>query len=90
VPRPEREHLEPVLARLEGAGDAGRDPNRVTLLQLENLIVELEAAGPGDNEVGLLGLRVPVAEALSLTGLEAVVAEPGLLGVDVSVGEAGL
>ena len=46
VVRAEREHLHPVGAGLERAHHAGRDAHRVELRELDDLVVELDAAGP--------------------------------------------
>lgn len=60
----DREHLEPAGAGLEGAGNAGGDPDRVERLDLEHLVVELDPAAAAENDEDLLGLLVPVPERL--------------------------
>ena len=51
--------------------------------EVEDLVVELDAARAADDDVDLLGLVVAVGEALALVGLDAHQREAGLLGVEV-------
>ena len=80
----------PLGAGLEGAGDLGRDPDRVERLDLDDLVVELHPAGAAEDDVDLLGLLVLVAERAALARLQPVMADAGLLGVEVVLGEARL
>ena len=68
----EREHLEVgVGAGLERAHHLGRDADRIARPELDDLVVELDAAGAGEHDVDLLGVLVLVPEGLALAGLEA-------------------
>lgn len=61
----EGEHLEPVRSGLEGANHLGRDPDRVELGDLDDLVVELDPPGSGEHHVDLLGQLVTMGEGLA-------------------------
>src|SRR4051794_18944902 len=82
------EELESVGARLELARDPGRDAKGVEGLEVDDVVVELDPARAGEHDVHLLGVLVPVPEALPHARLDAVVADAGLLGLEVGGGKA--
>ena len=86
----EGDHLEAVVPRLEGAGHRRRDPDCVERLHLDHLVVEFHPAAAPDDDVDLLRLVVVVTERLAFVRLQAVIAEAGVLGLDVLPGETGL
>src|SRR5205823_9545762 len=90
VPRTEGQDLHALRSGLERAHDARRDPERVQRSELEDLVVELDPSRSIDDDVDLLGVLVPVPERLTLAGLEPLVADPGVLGVEVGPREACL
>src|SRR6185312_15969530 len=77
------DEVEPLRACLELPRDAGRDPDRIERLHVDDVVVELHPAGAGDHDVDLLGRVVPVREALPLAGGDPVVADAGLGRVEV-------
>src|SRR3954447_13449988 len=88
--RPGGEQLHAVGARLELAHRGRRDAHDVPRAQLDDLLVDLHAAGPGEDDVHLLGLPVAVAEPGSLAGVHAVVADADPVRADVLAHVAGL
>ena len=56
----------------------------------DDIVAELRPPRPGENHVDLLGARVAVGEALAPPGLDPMVADPGLLRLEIAVGEASL
>src|SRR5581483_6648778 len=66
------------------------DPDHVPLLQLDDVVVDLHASAAGDDDVRLLLLLVPVAEALPEVRRELLVAEPELAELERLASEAGL
>ena len=58
----ERDHVHPVRAGLDAASDLGVDPDGVPLADLDDVVLELEAAAAGDDHVDLLLRLVAVAE----------------------------
>src|SRR5665809_59855 len=87
---PEGQQLESVRPALERARHAGGDPDRVERLDLDDVVVELHTTGAREHDVDLLRPLVAVRERLALAGLDAVVAQPGALGVEVVGREPGL
>src|SRR5580698_2845627 len=79
--RAEREQVEARGSGLESTGDLGSDSDRVERLKLYDLVVQLYAPGTGHDNVHLLGALMLVRERLALPGLDAVVAEAGVLRV---------
>ena len=70
--------------------DLGRDADGVHRLDVEDLVVELQAPAAREHDVDLLGLVVAVREGLLLAGPQDDVREAGALGREVLAGEAGL
>jgi len=66
------------------------DAERIERLDLDDLVVELDAAGTREHDVDLLGILMFVREWLALAGTEAVVAQTGVLGREVFIGEPSL
>src|SRR5215212_3903106 len=90
VMRAEGEQLEPVIARLEGAGDAGRDADRVERRDVDDVVVELHPPSAGEDHVDLLRLVVAVGEALPGAGLDAMEGQSRALGLEVAPREPSL
>src|SRR5438105_15817841 len=88
--RAEREQLDSVRATLERADHPRRDADRIERADLDDLVVELDPAGAFQHDVDLLGLVVPVREPLPLAGLDAVVADAGVLGLELARAQARL
>ena len=65
----ERENLEPLVARLPLAHDLRRAEDEFTGGDLDDVVVELEAAGAGGDRVDLLDVVMVVAEAQPPAGL---------------------
>src|SRR4051812_37194876 len=78
-----RQQLHAVRAGLELAHRRRRDADDVASAQLEDLVVDLHAAGAGEDDVHLLGLPVTVTESGPLAGVHPVVADADALGADV-------
>src|SRR4051794_6822690 len=85
--RPEGDHLDALVARLEGPGHLRGDADRVEPLDLDDLVVEFEQPAAANDDVDLLRLLVDVTEGLPFPRLQAVEAEAGVLGLDVVLGE---
>ena len=66
---PDREHLDALVAGLEGTDDLGRDADRVEGLDLDDLVVELDPPGTANDDVDLLRLFVPMAKGGALAWL---------------------
>jgi hypothetical protein len=86
----EGEQLEAFGAGLEHPRHLRCDPDRIEPIDLEDLVVELDPAGAGDDDVDLFCVLMPVRESLTSPGLDAVVADTRVLGFQVLVGEASL
>jgi hypothetical protein len=86
----EHEKLKTIWARLKGADDRGRNPDRVKPPDIGDLVIQLDTAGAGENHVHLLGAGVPMSERRTPPGPEAKVRHPRLLGVEIHTGHTGL
>src|SRR3984893_2567693 len=75
----EREQLDPFRPCLERADHVGRHADRVHRLELEDLLVELDAARAGQHDVHLLGALVPVPEGRAPSREQTLEADPGAL-----------
>src|SRR5918996_815267 len=86
----EEDQLDAVRPALDVAHRLRRDPDRVPLLHLDHLVVELHAARAAHDDVHLLLLlvRVPPRHALSRRDLQ--IADAGLLELERLAGEARL
>jgi len=65
---------------LEASRDARADPHRVERDQIHELVVELNAAGPGEDDVNLLRGAVAMDGRLALPGLHDEEVHPRMLG----------
>ena len=90
VARAGRQQLDPVGPTLERTDHPGRDAYGVEGFELQDLVVELDAAGAGEHDVDLLRVLVSVREPLPLARANAVVADTGLLRLEIARGEASL
>jgi hypothetical protein len=86
----EHEKLKAIGARLEGADDLGRNPDRVKHPDLGDRVVELDTATAGENDVHLLSARVPMRERRTFPRSKAKVRHPRLLGLEIHSGHSGL
>ena len=60
--RPKHEELQTLAARLKRPGYLGIDADRVQRPDVGDLVVKLEASGPAEDHVDLLGARMAVRE----------------------------
>jgi hypothetical protein len=90
VVRSEGEELEPVGARLEGARDLRRDADRVERADVGEVVAELDAPAPGQDDVDLLGVDVAMGERAAHPRLEPEVRDAGLLRAERRAGDARL
>ncbi len=88
--RAEGEELESFGSRLEAPHRLGGDPNRIPLRKLEDVVVELHATAPRNDDVRLLLLAVAVAERLTDIGREPLLAQARPLRVERTPGEPRL
>jgi hypothetical protein len=86
----EDKKLKTIGACLKGADDLGRNPDRVKHPDIGDLVIELYTAPAGENDVHLLGARVPMRERRTFPSSEAKVRHPRLLGLKINAGYAGL
>jgi hypothetical protein len=86
----EYEKLKAIGARLKGAHDGGRNPDRVKRPDIGDLIIELDTASAGENHVHLLSARMPMSERRTFSRPEAKVRHPRLPGLEIHAGHAGL
>src|SRR4029077_18320261 len=77
--RADDDDLEAVGPGLVASPRPGRDPHRVPLLALDDLVVELHPPAPAQNHVHLLLRLVRVAVRKAISGRDALVAQAGLL-----------
>src|SRR4051794_33548740 len=78
-----RQQLHAVGAGLELADRRRRDADDVAGAQVEELVVDLRAAGAGEDDVHLLGLPMAMAEPGPLAGVHPVVGDADAAGADV-------
>src|ERR1700730_8999532 len=90
VTRSKGEQLDSVGPGLERSDDPRGNAERIERLYLDDLIVELDATGAPKYDVDLLCLLMPVRESLALVGLQTVVADAGVLGLEILIGEPSL
>src|SRR4051812_9471397 len=90
VPRAEGQQGEALVAGREGARDGRRDADGVQGPDVDDLVVELEAAVARDHHVDLLRVLVAVREALAPARLDDVVGEPDRLAAEGLAREARL
>jgi hypothetical protein len=86
----EHKKLKTIGAGLKRADDLGRNPDRVKRSDIGDLVIELYPATAGENDVHLLGARVPMSERRTSPRSEAKVRHPRLLGLEIHAGHAGL
>jgi hypothetical protein len=86
----DRDQLEAVGTGVEGADDLGGNAHDVPLAQLDRLVVELDATGAGNDDVGLLLDLVNVAVGGDDVGVEALVRDAELGRSEMLAGEADL
>src|SRR4051794_30803800 len=83
----DREVLDALRSALQRPGDGRRDADGVHRPDLDDVVVELDAARSGEDHVDLLGLVVPVGDGLAAARLDGHEADPGLHGIQVALGE---
>src|ERR671931_2266249 len=79
IGRADDDDLEAVRPGLVASPRTGRDADRVPLLELDDLVVELHPPAPAQDHVHLLLLLVRVAVGKAITGRDALVAQARLL-----------
>src|SRR3954447_26331918 len=79
VGRADDEDLEALWPCLVASPGAGREPDRVPSLELDDLVVDLHPPAPAQDHVHLLLLRVRVAVRKAIAGRDALVAQAGSL-----------
>src|SRR5919197_1918539 len=79
IGRTDDDDLEAVGPGLVASPRAGRDPHRVPLLELDDLVVELHPPAPAHDHVHLLLRLVRVTVRKAIAGRDALVAQGGLL-----------
>ena len=78
--RAEREKLQALWPRLEGARGRGGHADGVLRTDVEELVVELDPAAPAQNDIDLLGFGMAVRERAALLRKQAKVRDTGALG----------
>src|SRR5919199_453286 len=79
IGRADDDDLEALPPGLVASPRTGRDPHRVPLLELDDLVVELHPPAPTQDHVHLLLLPVRVAVRKAIAGRDTLVAQAGLL-----------
>src|SRR2546429_5655730 len=79
VGRADDEDLEATWSGLVASPRAGRDPHRVPLFELDDLVVDFHPPAPAQDHVHLLLLHVRVAVRKAIAGRDALVAQCGPL-----------
>src|SRR5437764_15162643 len=82
IGRADHDDLEPLRPGLVASPRTGRDADRVPLLELDDLVVELHPSAPAQDHVHLLLLLVRVAVRKAIPGRDALVAQAGLLDLE--------
>jgi hypothetical protein len=86
----EHEKLKTIGTCLKSADDLRRNPDRVKHPDIRDLVIELDTATTGENDVHLLRARVPMRERRTLPRSEAKMRHPRLHGLEIHAGHAGL